>query len=170
MKSLETFLRQLHVNKMFEVEREALSFDELMRLRAEKTRPIATELRNLLLHERGRPESRSGSQKRKAIEYTLSRWDGLTLFLADRRVPLSNNEAERTIRHPVTGRKNYYGAGSHSGAETAATLFTVIESAKKNDLDPRSFLIMSLERAAHDEALETPLAYARRTRSGQHAE
>lgn len=158
------------IDKMFEVEREARSFDELVRLRAEKTNPIAMDLKSLLLHERGRPESRSGSQKRKAIEYTLTRWEGLTLFLTDQRVPLSNNEAERTIRHPVTGRKNYYGAGSHSGAETAATLFTVIESAKKNDLDPRSFLIMSLERAARREELETPLAYARRTRSGQHAE
>jgi hypothetical protein len=43
-------------------------------------------------------------------------------------------------------------------------LFTIIESAKKNDLDPRTFLIMSLDRAARGEELETPLAYARRTR------
>lgn len=67
------------------------------------------------------------------------------------------------------GRKNYYGSGSFTGAETAATLFTVIESCKKSDIDPRAFLIMSLHRASRDENLETPLAYARRTRTSQPA-
>lgn len=50
----------------------------------------------------------------------------------------SNNEVERTIRRSVVESKNYYGAGSHTGAETAATLFTIIESSKKNDVDPRT--------------------------------
>lgn len=151
------------IDKLFAVEREAKSFDELLSLREEKSRPVLTELQNLLMSEH--PRSRSGSQKRKAIEYTTKRWEGLTLFVHDRRLPLSNNEAERTIRHAVMGRKNYYGSGNHAGGETAATLFTIIESCKKNDVDPRSFLIMSLERAARRETLETPLAYARRTRS-----
>nr|BFD66588.1 hypothetical protein HAGR004_16100 [Bdellovibrio sp. HAGR004] len=57
------------------------------------------------------------------------------MFLTDIKIPLSNKEAERTIRHAFVGRKNYYGSGSHSGAETADTLFTSIESCKKNDID-----------------------------------
>jgi Transposase IS66 family len=79
-------------------------------------------------------------------------------------MPISNNEAERTIRHAVMGRKNFYGSGNHRGADTAATLYTIIESCKKNDIDPRSFLLMSLKNAAEGNDLETPLAYARRTR------
>ena len=132
-------------------------------MREQKSTPFAAELHALLTQEH--PRSRGESQKRKAIEYTLKRWSGLSLFLKDTRIPLSNNEAERTIRHAVVGRKNYYGSGNHIGGETAATLFTVIESCKKNELDPRTFVIMSLQRVARGEALETPLAYARRTRS-----
>ena len=71
---------------------------------------------------------------------------------------------ERTIRHAVVGRKNYYGSGSHTGADTAATLFTIIESCKKNDLHPRSYLQLVLQwiadgAEAHD--IRTPLEQAR---------
>ena len=85
------------------------------------------------------------------------------MFLTDTRIPLSNNEAERTIRHAVVGRKNYYGAGSHSGAETAATLFTIIESCKKNDVDPRQYLQFVLRWIAEGTEIEnvrTPLQQA----------
>lgn len=150
------------IDELFTIDREAKDFAELRRLREEKSDPVLKRLRELLFSEL--PKSRSGSQKRKAIEYTIKRWEGLTMFATDTRLPLSNNEAERTVRHAVVGRKNYYGSGTHSGAETAATLFTIIESCKKNDVDPRSFLLMSLERAARGENLETPLGYARRTR------
>ncbi len=156
------------IDKLFEVERRAKSFEELRSLRDQESSRLANELKPLLQAELG--NSRLGSQKRKAIEYSLSRWQGLTLFLKDTRVPMSNNEAERTIRHSVVGRKNFYGSGSHSGAATAATLYTIVESCKKNDLDPRTFILMSLQRAAQGAELETPLAFARRTRSSQDAD
>lgn len=151
------------IDKIFAIEREAKSFAQLKLLREEKSTPLIEELKSLLQSEY--LKSREGSQKRKAILYLQKRWDGFTKFLTDIRIPLSNNEAERTIRHAVVGRKNYYGSGSFTGADTAATLFTVIESCKKNDLDPRTFLTMSLHKAANGEKLETPLAYARRIRS-----
>ena len=150
------------IDRLFAIEREPKDFESLRRLRLEQSSIVAAELQEMLAREL--PNSRGESQKRKAIEYTLKRWVGLTLFLDDVRIPMSNNEAERTIRHAVMGRKNYYGSGSHTGAATAATLFTIIESAKKNDLDPRTFILMSLQRVARGEPLETPLAYARRTR------
>jgi transposase len=155
------------IDELFAIEREAMTFNDVGKLRQAKSKPVVEKLKSLLSEEILR--SRVGSQKRKAIEYILKRWDGLTLFLEETKLPLSNNEAERTIRHAVVGRKNYYGSGNHVGAETAATLFTVIESCKKNDIDPRTFLIMSLHRVARGEPLETPLAYARRTRSNQPA-
>jgi transposase len=148
------------MDELFRIERDG---GDLPTRRKEKSDPVLRRLKQRLMDER--PKSRSVSQKRKAIDYVLTRWEGFTRFVGDKRIPLSNNEAERTIRHAVMGRKNYYGSHNHSGAETAATLFTVIESCKKNDIDPRSFLLMSLQRAALGEDLETPLAFARRTRS-----
>ncbi|MEN0059375.1 MAG: transposase [Bdellovibrio sp.] len=94
----------------------------------------------------------------------MKRWEGFTLFLDDIRLPLSNNEAERTIRSAVIGRKNYHGSNNHSGAATAATHFTIIESCKKNDIDPRQFLLMSLKRIAAGKSVMTPLEYAKHLR------
>jgi len=150
------------IDELFLIERRAKNFEELRLFRNSESSKLITRLKAELESERHR--SREGSQKRKAIDYGLKRWNGFKAFLEDSRIPLSNNEAERTIRHAVMGRKNYYGSGSHSGAETAATLFTIIESCKKNDLDPRTFLLMALKNAASGGELETPLSYARRTR------
>lgn len=150
------------IDRLFEIEREAKSFEALLLLRKEKSLPMTLSLKQKLLDEY--PKSRPGSQKRKAIEYLTKRWDGFVLFLNDIRIPLSNNEAERTIRHAVVGRKNYYGSGNHTGAETAATLFTVIESCKKNDLDPRTFLSMALHMVVDGKVPPTPLTHARALR------
>nr|BFD65151.1 hypothetical protein HAGR004_01730 [Bdellovibrio sp. HAGR004]BFD65310.1 hypothetical protein HAGR004_03320 [Bdellovibrio sp. HAGR004]BFD65899.1 hypothetical protein HAGR004_09210 [Bdellovibrio sp. HAGR004]BFD66580.1 hypothetical protein HAGR004_16020 [Bdellovibrio sp. HAGR004]BFD67013.1 hypothetical protein HAGR004_20350 [Bdellovibrio sp. HAGR004] len=150
------------IDRLFEIEREASSFEDLLRLRKEKSQLITEGLHKNLIGEYS--NSRPGSQKRKAIEYLTERWAGFMLFLNDNRIPLSNNEAERTIRHAVVGRKNYYGSGNHAGADTAATLFTVIESCKKNDLDPRSYLSMALHLVAAGKAPPTPLAHARALR------
>lgn len=150
------------IDELFKIEREAQDFDHLLSLREARSGPIVESLRETLLTEF--PNSRPGSGKRKAIEYLLKRWDGFTLFLKEKRIPLSNNEAERTIRHSVVGRKNFYGAATHSGARTAATLYTVIESCKKNDIDPESYLQMALKMVARKENPPTPLAFARITR------
>lgn len=151
------------IDELFKIERLAKTFDELKELRKNQSTEVIQELKRLLLEEY--PKSREGSQKRKAILYIEKRWPGFEMFLTDTRIPLSNNEAERTIRHAVVGRKNYYGSGSHTGADTAATLFTIIESCKKNDIDPRSYLLNVLKWLAESDEIETPLAYARRIRS-----
>lgn len=150
------------IDKLFEIDRRAKEFDELKQLRKSESEEILERLKVMLFDEL--PKARQSSHKKKAIEYILKRWNGLTLFARDIRVPLSNNEAERTIRHAVMGRKNFYGSGNSNGADTAATLYTIIESCKKNEIDPRSFLLMALQKVARGEDLETPLAYARRTR------
>lgn len=147
------------IDELFKVERLATSFEILKDLRDEQSSKIIENIKSLLIEEL--PKSRNGSQKRKAILYLQSRWDGFTMFLTDTRIPLSNNEAERTIRHAVVGRKNYYGSGSHSGAETAATLFTIIESCKKNDIDPRTYLVAALKSIAAGNNPLTPYETAR---------
>jgi transposase len=150
------------IDRLFEIEREATTFEELKQLRDEKSRPLIAALGKQLQEEY--PKSRPKSQKRRAIEYLMSRWKGFTLFLDDLRLPLSNNEAERTIRPATVGRKNYYGSGNHTGADTAATHFTIVESCKKNDLDPRQFIQMSLRRIAAGKPVMTPLEYAKHLR------
>ncbi|MCC6276275.1 MAG: IS66 family transposase [Oligoflexia bacterium] len=150
------------IDELFEIERLAKDFGELKRLRETKSARVVHDLKQMLLEEC--PKSREESQKRKAILYLSKRWPGFELFLTDTRIPLSNNEAERTIRHAVMGRKNYYGSGSHTGAETAATLFTIIESCKKNDLDPRTYLLTVLNWLTESDEIETPMQHARRIR------
>lgn len=150
------------IDILFTIEREAKNFEDLKRLRSDRSAPVVMRLQQRLFEEY--PNSRPNSEKRKAIEYVTKRWKGFTLFLRDERLALSNNEAERTIRHAVVGRKAYYGSATHSGAETAATLFTVIESAKKNDVDPRTYLLMALSRLARGEPVPTPLEYAKSLR------
>jgi len=150
------------IDELFAIEREAKTFDELKMLREQRSRIIINRLYEKLLQEY--PKSRPKSLKRKAIEYLMKRWKGFTLFLDDIRLPLSNNEAERTIRHAVVGRKSYHGSNNHTGAETAATHFTIIESCKKNEIDPRQFILMSLTRIAAGQPVMTPLEYAKHLR------
>jgi hypothetical protein len=73
-----------------------------------KQKPSITNAGTVTAPYAGHPRSRPGSQKRTAIEYSLKRWAGLTCFLDDLKLPISNNEVERTIRHAVMGWKNYY--------------------------------------------------------------
>lgn len=76
----------------------------------------------------------------KAAGYAIANWDRLTRFVDDARIPLDNNGTERAIRGPVVGRKNHYGSKSRRGTEVAATLYSVIETAKLHDLDPAAYL------------------------------
>jgi len=151
------------IDDLFKVERKAKTFAELEKLRDEESKKIVAAIREWLIrpHEAARP----GNHLQGAINYCLNQWPGLTLFLGDVRVPLTNNEAERTIRHAVMGRKNFYGSRTHNGADTAATLYTIIESCKKVELDPRTFINMAVKLSAEGKPVPTPLEYARETRS-----
>ncbi len=79
------------------------------------------------------------SKYAKALRYYLENWDGLTLFLGDPDVPIDNNPQERLLRSHVVGRKTWYGTHSERGALTAAILFTLVESCKLNQLNPREY-------------------------------
>ena len=86
----------------------------------------------------------------KALAYMLSLWPGLTAFLEDPRVALDNNAAERALRGVVVGRKNHYGSHSRRGAETAAILYTLFESAKLAGVDPHAYVLEATRRAIAD--------------------
>src|SRR6266849_976312 len=82
----------------------------------------------------------------KAINYCLSRWDAFTRFLDDGRLCMSNNAAERELRAVAVGRRNWTFAGSDEGGRRAATIYTLIATAKLNDIDPQAWLADVLAR------------------------
>jgi transposase len=79
-------------------------------------------------------------QAHDALSLMAKGWPRLTRFLEDPNIPLDNNAAERCLRTPVVGRKNFYGSGTGWSAELAAVTFTIAETAKKNGVDPLHFL------------------------------
>jgi transposase len=83
-----------------------------------------------------------------AIRYSLSRWAALTRYRDDGRLEIDNNPAERALRAVALGRKNWLFAGSDDGGERAAALYTLLGTAKLNDLNPESYLRYVLERIA----------------------
>jgi transposase len=82
------------------------------------------------------------------LRYALSRWLALTRFTGDGRLEMTNNAAERAIRPLALGRKNWLFAGSDSGGDRAAMIYTIIETAKLNGVDPYAYLADVLGRIA----------------------
>ena len=82
------------------------------------------------------------------MDYMLQRWDGFTRFLDDGRICLTNNAAERALRPLALGRKSWLFAGSDRGGERAAAMYTLIGTAKLNDVDPQAWLVDVLGRIA----------------------
>src|ERR1700675_3769952 len=88
------------------------------------------------------------SELAKAIRYALSNWVALTRYCEDGRLEIDNNAAERALRAVALGRKNWLFAGSDDGGERAAAIYTLLGTAKLNDLNPESYLRYVLERIA----------------------
>ena len=86
----------------------------------------------------------------------LTRWLAFTRFLDDGRICLTNNAAERALRGLALGRKSWLFAGSERGAKRAAIMYTLIQTAKLNDVDPQAWLADVLARIG--ETLQTKLA------------
>ena len=75
-----------------------------------------------------------------AVRYALSRWKALNNYLHDGRIEIDNNAAERSIRGIALGRKNYLFAGSDTGGNRAAAVYSLIETCKLNTIDPEAYL------------------------------
>ena len=85
------------------------------------------------------PKYPKKNKYRKALNYFLENFDGLTIFLNEPDVPIDNNMQEALLRNPVVGRKTWYGTHSERGARTAAILFSLVESCKLNHVNPREY-------------------------------
>jgi len=130
------------IQRLYRVEREArergLDADPRKVLRDEKAKPIWNELRQWLDGALGQvpPKSLTG----KALNYTHAQWPRLIRVLDDGRIEVDNNRCENAIRPFVLGRKAWLFADTPAGATASARLYSLIETAKANSLEPYAYL------------------------------
>jgi transposase len=148
------------IGKLYAIERELRdsSAAERKAARELRSKPILDKIKAWLDEKAAKvlPKGLLG----QAIAYTLGLWPQLSTFLEDGRIPLDNNLAENAIRPFVVGRKNFLFSGSPAGAQASATLYSLIETAKANGLEPRAYLTFLFERlpaARTPEALDALL-------------
>ncbi|TAN68486.1 MAG: IS66 family transposase, partial [Magnetospirillum sp.] len=134
------------IDALFAIERDiaGLSPGERLAAHVERSRPLLDDLAAWLRQKRSGLSGKADTAR--AIDYLLKRWPAFTRFLDDGRVDLSNNAAERALRGIAVGRRNWTFAGSDAGGRRAAALYTLIETAKLNGVDPRAWLADVLAR------------------------
>lgn len=108
--------------------------------------PLLESMREWLRHTLSRVSKKS--ELAKAISYVLTRWTALTRYTTDGRIEIDNNAAERALRAVALGRKNYLFCGSDAGGERAAAIYSLIGTAKLNDLNPQAYLRYVIEHIA----------------------
>ena len=125
------------IGKLYEIDASANGdLKRLAELRRTESMTVLAELQTWL----GEQATLKTLSIGKAAAYVIANWDRLKRFVDDPRIPLDNNATERGIRGPVVGRKNHYGSKSRSGTEVASTFYSLLETAKLHDVDPREYL------------------------------
>jgi transposase len=143
--ALETVHR---IDALFDIERSinGQSAEQRRAVRQELSTPLVADLEEWL--RRQRPKLSRGNDLAKAMDYMLKRWPAFTRFLDDGRICLSNNAAERALRGIALGRKSWLFAGSDRGGQRAAAIYSLIVTAKLNNVDPQAWLADVLARIA----------------------
>jgi transposase len=138
------------IDALFAIERSISGRNaaERQSVRQQRSKPLIDELQVYMREQRAKLSR--GHDLAKAIDYILKRWAAFTLFLDDGRVCLSNNAAERALRGIALGRRSWMFCGSDRGGHRAAAMFSLIVTAKMNNVDPQAWLADVLARiAAH---------------------
>jgi transposase len=127
-------------NKLFEIERKFHDKTDKERYegRMQESLPVINKFKEWLKYQRPRvlPKSSLG----KAIQYCLNQWDKLAGFLLDGRLEIDNNRSERSIKPFVIGRKNWLFSDTPKGATSSAIIYSMVETAKENGLNPLNYL------------------------------
>jgi len=130
------------IGKLFDVESEAvekkLEPEAVQALRDEKSRPVLDRICSKVEELRGQMSDQGSFAK--ALTYLHNQWPTLVRFLEDGRVPIHNNACEVAIRPVGIGRKNWLFAGSERGGHAAATIYSLIESCRRAQVDPFLYL------------------------------
>ena len=140
------------IDALFDIERtiNGQSAERRRAVRQELSAPLVADLESWLREHR--PKLSRGNDLAKAMDYLLKRWPAFTRFLDDGRICLSNNAAERALRGIALGRKSWLFAGSDRGGQRAAAMYSLIVTAKMNDVDPQAWLADVLARIAEHSA------------------
>ena len=138
---------ECYCTRLFQLEElfAELTPEERYAKRLEQEKPVLDALLSWAneMQARTAPKSALG----KALYYLLEQWPYLIRYLEDGRLELSNNRAERSIKPFVMGRKNWLFANTPAGAQSSAVIYSLIETAKENKLDPYRYLLWVLQRA-----------------------
>ena len=136
------------IDALFDIEREINGKPAGHRhaVRRERSAPLVAELEDWMRMERAGLSHHAAVAK--AMDYMLKRWGSFARFLDDGRICLTNNAAERALRGICLGRKSWLFAGSDRGGVRAAVMYTLIGTAKLNDVDPQAWLADVLNRIA----------------------
>jgi hypothetical protein len=140
------------IDALFEIERSINGQSAAQRraVRQKLIAPLVADLESWMREQRAKLSR--GNDVAKAMEYMLKRWTAFTRFLDDGRICLSNNAAERALRGIALGRKSWLFAGSDRGGQRAAAMYSIIVTAKMNDVDPQAWLADVLNRIAEHPA------------------
>ena len=138
---------ECYCSRLFRLEQAfaELTLKERYEKRLEQEKPVLDALLSWAneMQAKTAPKSALG----RAIHYLLEQWPYLTRYLEDGRLELSNNRAERSIKPFVMGRKNWLFANTPGGAQASAVIYSLIETAKENGLDPYRYLRWVLQNA-----------------------
>ena len=138
---------ECYCSRLFKLEQAfaELTPEERYEKRLEQEKPVLDALLSWAneMQVKTAPKSAMG----RAIHYLLEQWPYLTRYLEDGRLELSNNRAERSIKPFVMGRKNWLFANTPGGAQASAVIYSLIETAKENGLDPYRYLLWLLQNA-----------------------
>ena len=134
------------IDAIFDAERtiNGLPTEQRLAVRKERIAPLVNALETWMRAARGTMSRHADVGK--AMDYMLKRWDTFSRFLADGRICLTNNAAERALRGVALGRRAWLFCGSDRGGERAAAMYTLIVTAKMNGADPRAWLADVLRR------------------------
>jgi len=136
------------IDVLFAIEREinGMSPAERLAVRRTRSKPLVESFETWLRSERKKLSSKGPLAK--AIDYQFNHWAAFRRFLDDGRICLSNNAAERAVRGIAVGRRNWTFCGSDSGGHRAAVMFSLIETCKLCEVDPKAWLADVLARIA----------------------
>lgn len=137
------------IGQLYLIDSAAENDEQRAKLRDGVSRLVAKDLKKWLIKQRAPKTTSFGN----AVRYTLTQWEPLTRFLDDPLVFLDNNTTERALRGPVVGRKNHYGSKSVRGTEAAAILYSLLETAKLQGVDPGAYLVEAVRAARRGEVL-----------------
>ena len=136
------------IGELYAIEAEIAGQPAAVRLTVRRARavPLLAALHDWLGAQRRRLSAKNALAR--AIQYALTRWEALLRYAGDGRLAIDNNAAERALRTIAVTRKNFLFLGSEAGGERAAILYTVLESARLNGLDPEAYLADVIDRMA----------------------